>query len=107
MSDPTQDAKQISDLTNQINNINVATKSLQSNTLNRNQDISNSLSQLNTQKDLLEKKRNILLTRNRMLQLSQDRNYYKQKVIYTLISLIFTCIILVLMGYTLFNRRAN
>ncbi len=107
MSNPAQTEKQIDDLTDQINQINTATKALQSNTLNRRQDISNSMSQLNTQKNLLEKKRNILLTRNRMLQLSQDRNYYKQKIIYTLISLIFTCIILVLMGYTLFNRRAN
>lgn len=102
-----KDEKQIGNLTSQIDQINTATKSLRSNTLNRGQDISNALSQLAAQKNILEKKRNILLTRNRMLQLSQDRNYYKQKIIYTLMALIFACIILVLMGYTLFSRRAN
>lgn len=105
MSNATQTENEIKNLTNKINKVNQATEALKQNTLNRQRDISDSLSQLNEQRNLLEQKRNILLTRNRMLQLSQDRNIYKQKVIYTILALIITCLILVLIGYTAVHRR--
>lgn len=53
----------------------------------------------------IEDKEKLLLTRSRMLQISQDRNSYKKKIIYTLIALIFFIFIFTLVMYVLFVRR--
>lgn len=58
------------------------------------------ITEIRKQKDILKTKQNILTTRNRMLQLSQDINLYKQKVIYTLLSIIILCFIVILLGYS-------
>ncbi len=60
--------------------------------------------QLNQLKEIQDKEK-LLLTRSRMLQISQDRNSYKKKVIYTLIAIIFGLFILILFMYVLFTRR--
>ena len=62
------------------------------------------LTQLIKQKNILNENRNVLITRNRMLQLSQDRGVYKQKIIYTLISFIGIFIIMFFMGYTMYQN---
>lgn len=98
---------EINSLTSQINKINKATTSLQKDVSIRSSEISAAEAQLNRQKAILEEKRNILITRNRMLQLSQDRNIYKQKVIYTLLALIIVCFVLVLVGYVSFKKVAG
>lgn len=49
--------------------------------------------QLNQMKEI-EDKEKLLLTRSRMLQISQDRNSYKKKIIYSLIAAIFVIFIL-------------
>lgn len=105
----TKDLEKVITLTNQINDYTISATTLSKslnvpNNPNRT-DIQKALTNINNQKSLLEEKRAILLTRNRMLQLSQDRNNYKQKIIYTLISLIIACFILVLIGYTAFGRN--
>ena len=53
----------------------------------------------------IEDKEKLLLTRSRMLQISQDRNSYKKKIIYSLIALIFGIFILTLVMYVLFIRK--
>jgi hypothetical protein len=53
----------------------------------------------------IEDKEKLLLTRARMLQISQDRNAYKKKIIYTLIAIIFGIFILTLVIYVLFVRK--
>jgi len=53
----------------------------------------------------IEEKEKLLLTRARMLQISQDRNSYKKKIIYTLIAVIFGIFILTLVIYVLFVRK--
>ena len=53
----------------------------------------------------IEDKEKLLLTRARMLQISQDRNAYKKKIIYTLIAVIFGIFILTLVIYVLFVRK--
>ena len=68
------------------------------------QQITQNQNKLNKQIADLEQKRAVLITRNRMLQLSQDRNVYKQKVIYTLISLIIVCFVLIIIGYIGFKK---
>ena len=46
-------------------------------------------------------KKNIILTRDKMLQISQDKNIYKMKLIYGYISMILVIIILILLSYYL------
>jgi len=53
----------------------------------------------------IEDKEKLLLTRSRMLQISQDRNSYKKKVIYSLIAVIFAIFIFTLVAYIFFNRK--
>lgn len=100
----TQATTQIRSLTDQINKIQLASKSLQSDVSIRSSDIQAAQAQLTKQKTLLEEGRRLLITRNRMLQLSQDRNIYKQKVIFTLLALIIVCFVLILVGYVSFKK---
>jgi Fe2+ transport system protein B len=60
--------------------------------------------QLNQLKEI-EDKEKLLLTRSRMLQISQDRNAYKKKIIYSLIAVIFAIFIFTLVMYVLFVRK--
>jgi hypothetical protein len=60
--------------------------------------------QLNQLKEIQDKE-NLLLTRTRMLQISQDRNSYKKKIIYTFIAAIFGIFILTLVIYVLFVKK--
>lgn len=62
--------------------------------------------QLNQLKEI-EDKEKLLLTRSRMLQIAQDRNSYKKKIIYTLLAIIFGLFILILFIYVLFTRKTN
>ena len=55
----------------------------------------------------IEDKEKLLLTRARMLQISQDRNAYKKKIIYTFIAAIFGIFILTLVIYVLFIRKIS
>lgn len=49
-------------------------------------------------------KMQLIATRDRMLQLSQERNIYKQKIIYVLVSFIVALLIGSISVYTIFNR---
>lgn len=60
--------------------------------------------QMNQIKEIEEKEK-LLLTRTRMLQISQDRNSYKKKIIYTIIALIFGVFLLTIVIYVLFVRK--
>ena len=62
--------------------------------------------QLNQLQEIQDKEK-LLLTRSRMLQISQDRNSYKKKVIYSLIAVVFAIFILSLVMYVLFTRKAG
>ena len=53
----------------------------------------------------IENKEKLLLTRSRMLQISQDRNSYKKKLIYTSITCAITIIILVIIVYGIIRKR--
>ena len=89
-------------------------------TLQKNQTLeSNALNDLSNKNELLFKKENIqmqqlkeiedkekiLLTRSRMLQISQDRNSYKMKVIYSLLTVIFSIFIITLLIYISFSKK--
>ena len=51
------------------------------------------------QQEELQYKKNLLLTRDRMLELSQEKNVYKQKVIFTLLATIFAIILLMVIVF--------
>ena len=55
----------------------------------------------------IEDKEKLILTRSRMLQISQDRNSYKKKIIYTLIALILFIFIATIMTYVFFMRKSS
>lgn len=59
---------------------------------------------LRMQEEAIAQKRELMRTRQRMLQLSIDRNVYKRKVIYTILALILAVIVLMIAGYVTFNR---
>jgi predicted PurR-regulated permease PerM len=82
---------------------------LQKDTLSNIQNKNNELMQkqeiqINQLKEIQDKE-NLLLTRSRMLQISQDRNSYKKKIIYSLIALIFFIFIITLVIYVYFSRK--
>ena len=95
---------EITDLTSQIQTLQNSSDNLENSLTTRTDTIQTAQTQLQNQQKLLEEKRALLITRNRMLQLSQDRNFYKQRVIYTLISLIFAAIVIILIGYAAFKK---
>ncbi len=53
----------------------------------------------------IEQKQDLLTTRDRMLQVIQDKNIYKKKIIYTLLSLIFAVLIVLLISYVMFLKK--
>jgi len=55
----------------------------------------------------IDDKMRLLETRNKMLQLSIERNIYKKKVIYSLLSVILLLLIGILCFYAFFNKAKN
>tara|TARA_B100001964_G_C14012979_1_gene500228 strand:+ start:42 stop:626 length:585 start_codon:yes stop_codon:yes gene_type:complete len=60
--------------------------------------------QRNQHKDIKNKEK-LLLSRERMLQLSIEKNIYKRKVIYTYISVICLVLLLLFSAYFFYNRK--
>ena len=86
------------------NNLEMQTMSLQE-LGTKNQELNEKKQiQLDQLKEIEEKEK-LLLTRSRMLQISQDRNAYKKKIIYSLIAVIFAIFIFTLVMYVLFIRK--
>lgn len=52
----------------------------------------------------IKKKMQLVATRDRMLQLSQERNMYKKKVIYVLISISIVLLIALISGVTVYSK---
>jgi hypothetical protein len=53
----------------------------------------------------IEDKMSLLETRDKMLELSINRNLYKKKVIYSLFSVILAFVILMICFYAFFNKK--
>ena len=98
-----------------LNEINEKLKNTQQNIAtdikNTNNEILNYRKTLDTNNNLFNKysddiqnKMQIVATRDRMLQLSQERNVYKKKIIYVLLSIIIALIISVIYSYNLFSK---
>lgn len=98
------DTKTMTNTTNTIINSNEAATT-EINTKNRTllekQQIQDS------QMKEIENKEKLLLTRARMLQISQDRNSYKTKVIYTLLAILIVIFIINLFIWSLKKSNGN
>lgn len=53
----------------------------------------------------IRNKMGVIATRDRMLQLSQERNMYKKKIIYVLLAIIIGLLIAVIAIYTFFSKK--
>ena len=54
--------------------------------------------------DDIKNKMQLLATRDRMLQISQERNIYKRKIIYILLSMIVALLVSIVCGFTFFSK---
>ena len=55
----------------------------------------------------IENKEKLLLTRSRMLQIAQDRNSYKTKVLYTLMAILVVILIINLIIWAMRGKRGG
>jgi esterase/lipase len=70
-----------------------------------NEAIENSEKLLKDYSHDIKKKMNMIATRDRMLQLSQDRNVYKKKIIYMLLTILIAIFITIISFYTIYNKN--
>lgn len=71
----------------------------------QNQQLNNKRMRNEIQLNAIEAKKNIINTRARMLQIAQENNVYKQKIIYTLIAFIFAVFIAILVMYVFYSKK--
>jgi hypothetical protein len=57
--------------------------------------------------DDIKNKMALLATRDRMLQLSQERNVYKKKIIYVLFAIIIALLVIILAAYTMLKKSKS
>lgn len=76
----------------------------------KEREISSREGQIRTKEEIIEEHRQsvedqkaLLQVRDRMLQLSQEKNIYKQKVIYALLTLIIAVFLIMIVGYVYFG----
>lgn len=96
--------EQIASLNTKITDLNNEISENEAILNNYTDDMLGKREMLNKQKKILEDKMRLMRTRDRMLQLSIEKNVYKRKVIYTLVAMILGIIILMIAGYVAFNR---
>lgn len=70
----------------------------------KNDELSSKQHLSRLQDEEIRQKSDLVETRNRMLQLSQERNVYKQKIIYTLIAIVIAIISLLLISYAFLRK---
>ncbi len=85
------------------------TLDLQNNSLTeiqeKNQELNEKrLRQIEQMKEIEEKEK-LILTRSRMLQIAQERNSYKKKIIYSLIAAILAIFIFTILMYVFYSRK--
>jgi len=71
----------------------------------QNEQLNNKRLRNEIQQNAIDAKRNIINTRARMLQIAQENNVYKQKIIYTLIAFIFAVFIAILVMYVFYSKK--
>jgi flagellar biosynthesis chaperone FliJ len=72
---------------------------------NLNNIIDDKKQRLMRQEEEIEQKKKIVMTRNRMLNVVEQKNLYNRKIIYTLVSVIFGIFIIMLLVYVYYNKN--
>ena len=90
-----------------ISNLNSVSSQATVNIQNKNYQLQQKQQILVDQLKEIEDKEKLLLTRSRMLQISQDRNAFKKKIIYLLVAIIFLIFIFTLVMYIFYTRKMN
>ncbi len=67
-------------------------------------ELNKKIQRISIQSNQIRDKNSIALTRNRMLEIAQERNAFARKLYYTFISLIIFIILLALFIYSMNNR---
>ena len=73
----------------------------------QNEQLNNKRLRNQIQLNAINEKKNLINTRARMLQIAQENNVYKQKIIYTLIAFIFAVFIAILVMYVFYNKQLS
>jgi len=98
---------EVDNLSKLITNVQNRTDKLKNELNQSNLSVTNKVLKLQQQKKLIEEKDELLRTRERMLQLSMDKNNYKMKMIYTYVALICFFILMIVSAYYYFNRKGG
>jgi len=91
----------------QTSNINTANNTATSQIADKNDTLVEKQQIQDSQMKEIENKEKLLLTRARMLQISQDRNSYKTKIIYTLLAILIVIFIINLFIWSLKKSGSN
>lgn len=105
--DANQIQQQIIQITSLINALKGELSASTTSANNIRSDLSNKLQQLQQQEADLQQKRQIIQTRDRMLQLAMEKNVYRKKLIYILISVILAILIGLMFGYVVYRRMGG
>ena len=107
--EPATNTDDSSSLINDITTINTELNKIQTNIIKEITDHETTSYDNNNQLKLLQQnikdKIELLSTRDRMLQLSQERNAYKKKLIFILFSIIIGLLIAIISVYYIFNKN--
>lgn len=88
-------------LTNDTNTVNVQNSALTADVESKNTLLMEKQQIQDSQMKEIENKEKLLLTRARMLQISQDRNSYKTKIVYALLAILIVIFIINLFIWSL------
>jgi seryl-tRNA synthetase len=94
----------IDQIKSQIQNMNSMMQGQTQDLDQKNQEITEKNQRSLMQRQEIIDKEKLIITRDRMLQVSEEKNVYKKKIIYTLLSLIIAIFIIMLVGYVYFNK---
>lgn len=99
----TIDKKQ-KDILKNIDNL-LATINMQDNMVQeQDKEIKERTERIRDQLKEMEYKKKLVATRNRQLELSQEKNVYKLKIIYIIVAIIILLICLLLAGYIIYKK---
>jgi hypothetical protein len=72
---------------------------------NINEQLIHKRNRNNIQNNSIDMKQDLIYTRGRMLQIAEENNIYKQKILFMLIALIFTLIIIMIFIYGYYSKK--
>lgn len=100
------------DIQNLQSNLNSTIDSIYDSSIDTGMDAKNTVLAEKQQRQIeqqaeIEDKTNLILTRSRMLQIAEERNMYKKKIIFTLLAVILLILIITLTTYVFFAKQVK